>query len=490
MKTKKQTVVAKKAAKTAKPAKKTTKSAKPQAKHEIPREPAMLPIEQLHVAPWNPRGKITPESVSDLVPSIEAKGLIQRIAVVLDLDSEVDDMHYTVIAGNRRLVACQVCGMKEVPCEKFHCTEAEARQLTLIENLKRKDAEPIYVAKVIQTLRDEDKLTTEEIAAEIGMPESWVVRRAKLIDLAPEWKQAVEEGTISVTTDLLEKASRYTLDIQQDAYHEIVRSYETSVRLSWRDVSREFDSRVRNLEKAPFDRKKCAICPYNSACHPTLWDFGEAPTDGAFGVCLDPRCFALKKSEAENAKLAKIMSKGITVVKVKDYFAVPMDAIASPDDNHKFACVYHDYNGNLAVRYATKDPTANEDEKKSVNTTDKERAKSLKEAVKKVKEWEKENLESWIKKRTDFPDDLSFAANIFALALIYRVNNGSFRYTLNDLARDIWHEAKIVRLHVVSELSSAIQDLEDASASITLSTFEAANDAVSLEERNLVLRGK
>ena len=83
-----------------------------------------------------------------------------------------------------------------------------------------------------------------------------------------------------------------------------------------------------------------------------------------------------------------------------------------------------------------------------------------------------------------------YAANIFALALIYRVNNGSFRYTLNDLARDIWHEAKIVRLHVVSELSSAIQDLEDASASITLSTFEAANDAVSLEERNLVLRGK
>lgn len=488
MKTKKQAVVAKKAAKPAKSAK-TNKPAKP-TKHEIPREPVMLPISQLHIAPWNPRGKITPESVSDLVPSIKAKGLIQRIAVVLDLESEVDDMHYIVVAGNRRLVACQVCGMKEVPCEKFHCTEAEARQLTLIENLKRKDAEPIYVAKVIQTLRDTDKLTTEEIAAEIGMPESWVVRRAKLIDLAPEWKQAVEEGTVNVTTDLLEKASRYTLDIQQDAYREITRSYDTSTRLSWRDVSREFDSRVRNLEKATFDRKKCALCPNNSACSPSLWDFGEAPTDGKFGICLDPRCFGLKKSEAENAELEKIKSKGITVVKVKDYFSVPMDAIASPDDRHKFACAYHDYNGNLAVRYATKDPTANEDEKKSVNTTDKERAKSLKEAVKKVKEWEKKNLTSWIEKRTDFPDNLSFAANIFALALIYRVNNGSFRYTLNDLARDIWHEAKVIRPHVVSELSSAIQDLEDASASITLSTFEAANDAVSLEERNLVLQGK
>lgn len=484
MKTRKPTAK-KAAAKSAKPAKPATP-----ARHEIPREPVMLPTSQLHVAPWNPRGKITPENVSDLVPSIKAKGLIQRIAVVIDPLSEANDIHYIVVAGNRRLVACQVCGMKEVPCEKFHCTEAEARQLTLIENLKRKDAEPIYVANVIQTLRDKDRLTTEEIAAEIGMPESWVVRRAKLIDLAPEWKQAVEEGSVSVTTDLLEKASRYTLDIQQDAYHEIVRSYDTSVRLSWRDISREFDNRVRSLEKATFDRKKCAICPHNSACSPSLWDFGETPSDGKFGICLDPRCFGLKKSEAENAELEKIKSKGITVVKVKDYFAVPADALSSPDDRHRFACAYHDYNGNLAVRYATKDPTANEDEKKSVNTTDKARAKSLKEAVKKVKAWEEENLEAWIKKRTDYLDDLIFAARIFALALIYRVNNGSFRYTLNDLARDTWHEARISRTHIVSELSSAIRDLEDASASITLSTFEAANDAVSPEERNLVLGGK
>ena len=156
-------------------------------------EPVTLPIEQLTTAPWNPRGEITPESVADLIPSIKANGLIQPIAVVHDLEAEADDtVKYIVCAGNRRLVACREIGLKEVPCVLFKCDYKKARQLTLIENLKRKDADPLYVAKVIQTLRDDDRLTMEEIAAEIGMPDAWVYRRAKLIDLAPEWREAVE----------------------------------------------------------------------------------------------------------------------------------------------------------------------------------------------------------------------------------------------------------------------------------------------------------
>ena len=463
---------------------------KAEALREIPRDPALLPVAKLHVAPWNPRGEITPESVGDLVPSIKTKGLIQRIAVVVDPHSEPHDERYIVVAGNRRLVACQVLEKKEVPCEIFHCTEAEARQLTLIENLKRKDAEPIYVAKVIQTLRDTDKLTNEEIAAEIGMPESWVVRRSKLIDLSPEWKSAIEEGIIVCTTDLLEKASRYTLDIQKEAYEDITRTHDTSARLSWRDVSHEFERRVCNLEKATFNRKKCALCPNNSACCPTLWDVGETPDDAKYGICLDPRCFNLKKQEAETNTIGTLESKGLTVVRVKDFFGVPEDAISSPDNRHKFACIYHDYNGNLAVRYATKDPTASEDEKRPVNRTEKERAKALKEAVKKVKEWEGQNLVKWISDRADSTDNSAFAATIFSLAFIYHVNSGSFGYELAQLARDVWYNGKIVRGHIIDVLVSAIGNLGDSSSAITLQTFEAANDAVSPEERKLVIRGK
>ena len=452
-------------------------------------EPVTLPVEQLTTAPWNPRGEITPESVADLIPSIKANGLIQPIAVVHDLLSEADDVHYIVCAGNRRLVACREIGLKEVPCILFKCNYAKARQLTLIENLNRKDAEPLYVAKVIQTLRDEDKLTMEEIAAEIGMPDTWVYRRAKLIDLAPEWREAVEEGIVTVTTDLLEKASRYTQDIQRDAYDEIHRTYDTSTRLTWRDVAREFESRVTDLETAKFDRKKCASCPNNTACTPTLWD----DLDGAkFGKCLDPKCFALKRSEVEAREVKKLELDGFKVVKVKDFFSIPEDSYERPNDTHRVACVYRNYNGEQTVRFAAKDPTEPETEKKSVNATDKERAKSLKDALKKVKDWEEEYLSVFVERMLDVADDRIFAAYVYSIANAYGfINNWSLVSVdsgLRLLSNAVLHDREIQRNRYMSALVEDIKGKEDSPAT-TLRIFEAANMNLSQEERKLILKG-
>lgn len=452
-------------------------------------EPVTLPVEQLTTAPWNPRGEITPESVADLIPSIKANGLIQPIAVVHDLLSEADDVHYIVCAGNRRLVACREIGLKEVPCILFKCNYAKARQLTLIENLKRKDAEPLYVAKVIQTLRDEDKLTMEEIAAEIGMPDAWVYRRAKLIDLAPEWREAVDEGVVTVTTDLLEKASRYTQDIQRAAYDEIHRTYDTSGRLTWRDVAREFESRVTDLETAKFDRKKCASCPNNTACTPTLWD----DLDGAkFGKCLDPKCFALKRSEVEARAVKKLELDGFKVVKVKDFFSIPEDSYERPNDTHRVACVYRNYNGEQTVRFAAKDPTEPETEKKSVNATDKERAKSLKDALKKVKDWEGEYLSVFVERMLDVADDRIFAAYVYSIANAYGfINNWSLVSVdsgLRLLSNAVLHDREIQRNRYMSALVEDIKGKEDSPAT-TLRIFEAANMNLSQEERKLILKG-
>ena len=453
-------------------------------------EPVTLPIEQLTTAPWNPRGEITPESVADLIPSIKANGLIQPIAVVYDLEAEADDtVKYIVCAGNRRLVACREIGLKEVPCVLFKCDYRKARQLTLIENLKRKDAEPLYVAKVIQTLRDNDKLTMEEIAAEIGMPDSWVYRRAKLIDLVPEWREAVEDGKITATTDLLEKVSRYTCDIQKEALNAIIREYDTTARLTWNAVAREFETRVTDLDKAKFDRRKCANCPNNTACSPSLWD----DLDGAkFGKCLDPKCFALKRSEIEMSQIKKLELDGFKVVKVKDFFSIPEDSFVAPTDTHRVACVYRDYNGEQAVRYAAKDPTEPETEKKSVNNTDKEREKALKDAIKRVKNWEEEEMDIFIKKLLNVSDDRIFAAYLFSLANAYGfINNWSLTSVdtgLRSLANSVLHDRDIKRERYVSALIQEIQDKED-SAAITIRIFESANMELSPEERNLILRG-
>lgn len=467
--------------------------AKKPAKMNWPKsEPVTLPIEQLITAPWNPRGEITEESVADLVPTIRTQGLIQRIAVIAD-PAERGGVtgRYIVIAGNRRLVACRVAGLANVPCELFSgISEARARQLTLIENLKRKDAEPIYVARTIQTLRDKDKMTMEEIAAEIGMPDSWVYRRAKLIDLAPEWREAVEDGRIVATTDLLEKASRYTQEIQRDAFESVARCYDTSGKLTWRDVAREFESRVTDLETAKFDRKKCAVCPNNTACSPTLWD----NLDGArFGKCLDPRCFSFKRAEMENRELKKLESEGIKVVKVKDFFSVPEDSSTVPTATHRVACVYRDYTGAQAVRYAAKDPTEPETEKKSVNKTDKEREKRLKDAVKAIKEWEDEYLREYIEHKLDVADDRVFAAYVYSLANAYGVMNSTsfqmFDTGLRALAHAVWFGGEVKRGKYIDALVESIIGRNDSPAT-TIRLFEAANDEIGPEERKLILRGK
>ena len=356
--------------------------------------------------------------------------------------------------------------------------------------MKRKDAEPLYVAKTIQTLRDEDKMTMEEIAAEIGMPESWVHRRAKLIDLAPEWREAVQEGEINATTDLLEKASRYTQEIQRDAFDAVKRGYDLSVRLSWHDVAREFESRVTDLETAKFDRKKCALCPNNTACTPTLWD----DLDGAkFGKCLDPRCYNLKRQEMEDKQIKKLEADGIKVVKVKDFFCCPEDALTVPDDTHRVACVYRDYTGAQAVRYATKDPTEPETVKKSENRTDKEREKALKDAMKSVKEWEEEYLRDYIESKFDVADDRIFAAFVFSLANSYGlINNLNFQMVdsgLRSLAAAVWFKREIPRSKYIDVLVDTIIGDEDSPAT-TLRVFEAANDAVDPEQRKLIMRGK
>ncbi len=464
---------------------------KPAKLSQIERKPVDIAIERLRIAPWNPRGEITEESVADLVPTIRSQGLIQRIAVIADPEQDGGVVsRYIVIAGNRRLVACRIAGLASVPCELFSgISEARARQLTLIENLKRKDAEPIYVARTIQTLRDKDKMTMEEIAAEIGMPDSWVYRRAKLIDLSAEWREAVEEGRIIATTDLLEKASRYTIEIQRDAFEAVMRYYDTSGKLTWRDVAREFESRVTDLETARFDRKKCAICPHNTACSPTLWD----DLDGAkFGKCLDPRCFSFKRAEMENRELKKLESEGIKVVKVKDFFSVPEDSSTVPTATYRVACVYRDYTGAQAVRYAAKDPTEPETEKKSVNKTDKEREKRLKDAVKAIKEWEDEYLREYIEHKLDVADDRVFAAYVYSLANAYGVMNSTsfqmFDTGLRALAHAVWFGGEVGRGKYIDALVDSIIGRSD-SPETTLRLFEAANDEIGPEERKLILRG-
>lgn len=454
-------------------------------KNSVPkRTPIEVNITDLETAPWNPRGELTKESVQDLVPSIQSKGLIQRIAIVRDTKKEGK---YIVCAGNRRYAACKLAGLTTIPAELFECSEAEARQMTLLENLKRKDAEPIYVADLIKTLKEKDGFTQEEIAAEIGCEVSFVARRAKLINLAAEIKLAVKEGHFLATTDALEKMARYTTDVQSSAFAEIMRGHDKTKRLAWKDIAREFEIRTCDLNNACFARKECAVCPHNSASEPLLWD-GAA--DEKFGCCLDRRCYDLKRKAHEDAVVEKLKSEGITVVYVNDYYSMPEDNEGCHADGYNFACVFRDYRGNQVIRYTRVDPTKPVVETKAVDQAKKERSAAIKAAMKEVKGWEEENLEADIKNRTRKMENDEFAGYMLALAHGYSYTSEKhvFHHFVNKFVEALTRGefGGIERDHAITMFVESVRR-DDMSPKKTLTYFEECNWSIDNEMRKIIV---
>ena len=309
------------------------------------RTPINVKIEQLRHAPWNPRATITPESVADLTASIRADGLIQRLAVVEDPDKSLGldgYAHYIVLAGNRRFVACVQAGLDEIPVEVLDVDIQTAKRMTLIENLQRKDADPLMEAELIKGLTDEG-MTVEQIAAETGRGEKWVWRRQQLVNLSDEWRNKVEAELTPFSVDCLEHIARYSKEIQDAAIgHVSFYSYDGVYK--WRDFRRTFEDLTRDLSSVEFPRSPCKKCPNNSANAPTLFDV-EPQKNGKpakWGRCLCAECFDRKSAEAVDLKIKTARDLGHKVLNVQHSWNAGYNTRATPDEAHNVLYVWEE----------------------------------------------------------------------------------------------------------------------------------------------------
>ena len=139
------------------------------------RERREIAVDLLKVAPWNPRPKITPESVADLAASIESLGVIEPLVAMMDADGGA-----TLLSGHRRLAAAKVAKLDKVPCDILvGIDEPTAKRMTFIANLQRKDADPLLESELVGGLV-KSGMTQDEIAAETGRGREWVARRLNL----------------------------------------------------------------------------------------------------------------------------------------------------------------------------------------------------------------------------------------------------------------------------------------------------------------------
>lgn len=144
--------------------------------------------------PRQPRWKIDlddPE-LAELAASIEMHGIIQPVLV-----RRLDASRYELIAGERRFRASQKLGRSTIPAIVRQADEEEILRLALIENIQRKDLNPIEKAEAIAQLIEDFDLTQEEAARKVGKQRSTVANLIRLLELEPEIKEAVSRGTIT-----------------------------------------------------------------------------------------------------------------------------------------------------------------------------------------------------------------------------------------------------------------------------------------------------
>jgi len=262
-----------------------------------------LKLDGIAPAAWNPRTEAElaedHPAMKELVASVKAVGVIQPIDVWTD-----DGMALgIVLAGSRRVKAASLAGLKEIPAMVFKgITEAQAREITRIENEVRRGVDPMKDASLIGEMLGLG-FTQKEIAARFGVSEAQICRRRKLLDLCPKIREHAESADGNITIDALEHIAVYPPEIQEACARDILdRAKQSAIALRWRDVSWMISQRTKDLRTARFDTKACESCTNRTGAMPDL--FGETKTD-TLGRCLGVDCFCKKVREDAVGKLRK-----------------------------------------------------------------------------------------------------------------------------------------------------------------------------------------
>jgi ParB family chromosome partitioning protein len=160
---------------------------------------ANLPLDLLQRGKYQPRMDMRPESLSDLADSIKSKGLVQPILVrPLAHRNAGESQRYEIIAGERRWRAAQMAGIAEIPAVIRDVPDEAALAMSLIENIQREELNPLEEARALARLIEEFGLTHQAAAEAVGRSRAAVSNLLRLLELADEVKQRVEERSIEM----------------------------------------------------------------------------------------------------------------------------------------------------------------------------------------------------------------------------------------------------------------------------------------------------
>lgn len=154
-----------------------------------------IEIEIERVAAWadQPRKSFSEEGLKELAASIKEKGVLQPLIVCPSGDGG-----FRLIAGERRLRAARLAGLKRVPAILKKASQEDSLEMALIENLQREDLNPVETAQALEKLQREFSLTHEALSSKLGMERTTITNHLRLLKLPEEVRTLVAGGRLSM----------------------------------------------------------------------------------------------------------------------------------------------------------------------------------------------------------------------------------------------------------------------------------------------------
>lgn len=160
-----------------------------------------LPVKQIIPNRFQPRRNFSDESLQELAHSIRSQGVLQPILVrSCKQDSQghnTESPQYELVAGERRLRAAKLCGLRSIPAIVREMSDDDSLILAMIENLQREDLNPIDEAAGLASLQQRMKASQDDLARAVGKSRPAVANALRLLQLPESVQHDVSNGALS-----------------------------------------------------------------------------------------------------------------------------------------------------------------------------------------------------------------------------------------------------------------------------------------------------
>ena len=180
--------------------------------------------------PRQPRRSFDETELAKLSASVRQDGILQPLTVRRNPDGK----SYEIVSGERRLRAAKLCGLLSVPCIVVEMNERTSALMALVENIQRQDLSFFDEAIAIEKLIDFYGMTQEDAAMRLGMAQSTLANKLRLLKLSDEEREAVSAYNLTerharallrvpseLRMDVINRAGKFGLNVDKtEAYIE------------------------------------------------------------------------------------------------------------------------------------------------------------------------------------------------------------------------------------------------------------------------------